>query len=256
MPDNVIRKTHCNRCGYSTNHLVLHEQTRQYEDEEVSTVCCEDVHSILQCHGCDDIHFVHFITETRCWDPEEDEVGSVPHKDEAPFISRGRYPPAMPRRCPEWVGDSQVLPQDIRDFLTEIYVARQNENLRLCALGIRSLIEQIMISKISDTGNLGLNINAFFSAGYVASGDQDHFRDKVIGVGDPAMHRTCTPEPQEIDTLLDIIEGLIASLFVHSERVRTVGAKMPARASKVTRLKVIGSPALDADLPGLSRGST
>ena len=148
-------------------------------------------HSLLTCCGCDEIHY---LFEAKEWELSGD------NEEQLILFHMKRYPPAITRRHPEWLRD-RVMPNDIRDFLTEIYVARQNENLRLCALGIRALIEQIMLRTIADTGKLGLNIDAFFAAGYVAPRDQDHFRRKVIGVGDAAMHRGYTPEPQEIERL-------------------------------------------------------
>jgi hypothetical protein len=182
-------------------------------------ICGGGSYSMVRCCGCDDIHY---LSET--WFSEDtDEYGR-------PNIDAKRYPPAMTRRHPEWLNDwLSPLPGDIRDLLQEIYISLHNNNLRLCALGIRALVEQLILTKISDTGKLGKNITAFFEAGYVAPKDQDQFRDKVIEVGNAAMHRAYTPVYDDIGTLLDITEVLIATIFVHPERARELGKGMPTR---------------------------
>ena len=130
-------------------------------------------------------------------------------------------------------GLSLSVPLEIANFLTEIYSALDNENLRLCALGIRALIEQVMISQVGEQGSLGKNVDAFFAAGHVASRDQGNFRSAIIGVGDAAMHRGYTPKVEDIHILLDISESLIASIFVHPERAKNVAAQIPPRSKKL-----------------------
>jgi len=227
VEDQKSRRLHCNECGRLTNHTILHEVTDHWSDAiEIGENREESIegggtYSTVKCLGCDTISY---LTET--WFSEETEPNG------RPIVNTKRYPPSMARRHPEWFTNLLSLPLEIREFLGEIYVALQNGTLRLCALGIRALIEQTMVAKVGDAGTLGANINAFLNAGYVAQQDYKLFREKVVGLGDAAMHRGYTPASEDIHTLLDITEALIASIYVHPHRAARMGKDMPSRARK------------------------
>jgi hypothetical protein len=259
MADSNLRRVHCNRCGNYTNHFVLHQEICKLPEDDGPSEY--GTYSMLKCCGCEDIHY---LSETWCSEASDGEASKTAMIDkvialmgDAPTmatiatiaaiewqyaidITTRRYPPAMSRRHPDWwYGFSAYLPKDINDFLKEIYVALHNDSLRLCALGIRALIETIILEKIpEDTGKLSRNIDAFFAAGYVAPNERDQFRDKVIELGNAAMHRSYKPESRDVYFLLDITESLIASIFVHPIRARNVGTKMPSRPSKVLRFPI------------------
>ena len=103
-----------------------------------------NTYSTTKCLGCDTISY---LTET--WFSQETEP------DGQPIVKAKRYPPSMARRHPEWFTNVLSLPPNIREFLQEIYVALQNGSLRLCALGTRALIEQIIVTKVGDRGDSG-----------------------------------------------------------------------------------------------------
>jgi len=225
--ERSARKSHCNSCNRDTNHLVLHaEVAESWEDVgEQGRIGGGGTYSTLQCRGCGSITF---LSET--WFSED-----VDPEDGTYDITIQQWPPKPKygRPRPSWMwGLSLSVHLEVANFLTEIYTALDNENLRLCALGIRALVEQIMIGQVGEQGSLGKNIDAFFAAGHVASRDQGHFRSTLIGLGDAAMHRGYTPKVQDIHTLLDMTESLIASIFVHPERAENVRARIPPRGGQ------------------------
>ncbi len=126
--------------------------------------------------------------------------------------------------------EALYVPLEIRELRQEVYVALQNGSYRLCALGARALLEQIMVAKVGDAGSLGSNIAAFLAGGYVAQQEHEAFRGKVIELGNAAMHRGYTPGLADIHTLLDITEALIATIYVHPRRVIQMAQDMPPRA--------------------------
>jgi Domain of unknown function (DUF4145) len=99
-------------------------------------------------------------------------------------------------------------------------------------LGVRALIEEVMIAKVGDRGGLGDNIEAFLKAGHVAEQDHKLFKEKIVEIGNAAMHRGYNPTLQDIETLLDITESLIASIYVHPYRVAQMAQGMPPRTSR------------------------
>jgi hypothetical protein len=114
----------------------------------------------------------------------------------------------------------------------EIYVAIHNKSYRLAAIGIRALIEQLMISCVGDKGSIGKNIEAFFAAGHVAEADQEQFKTKLIEAGHAAMHRGYAPDLPAINTLMDLAEALIASIVIHpgaAANLKIPGKLLPAK---------------------------
>ena len=150
-------------------------------------------------------------------------------EDGSPITTETRYPPSLKRRHPEWLNEFFGLPTDIRDFLKEIYIAFQNANYTLCALGVRALLERMMIERVGDQGTLGKNVTKFIEDGYIASAFADDFRKKVIEAGNAAMHRGYTPDASDIGALLDIVEGVVATTFIHPNRISKLAKRIPSR---------------------------
>ena len=88
------------------------------------------------------------------------------------------------------------------------------------------------MQKFETAGSLGANIEAFLNAGYVAQQDHKLFKEKVVELANATMHRGYTPAPEDIHTLLDITEALVASIYVHPHRVARRGQGMPPRVQR------------------------
>ncbi|HEY3910357.1 MAG TPA: DUF4145 domain-containing protein [Stellaceae bacterium] len=225
MTETKIKQLHCNTCGRANNHIILHQESTKWtdyaglerEEYEISGGC---TYKMLKCLGCDDVHF-----RTLSWFSEDTNAYGAPN------IQKNRYPPAISRRRPPWTtGHLQLmLPADIHHFLEEIYISLQDNSLRLTVLGIRALLEQIMVEKVGDHQTLGQNVDAFLQAGYVAPQSHEIFRKSLIEAGNAAMHRGYNPLSDDVDTLLDVTESLVASIYVHPKRAAEVRKKIPQR---------------------------
>lgn len=95
-------------------------------------------------------------------------------------------------------------------------------------MGIRALLEQIMIEQVGDKRTIGENAKAFIDAGYIAPKFQDIFRENLIDSGHAAMHRNYKPSTEDLMTLLDITEGLISQIYVQPKRAQDL--KIPKRS--------------------------
>jgi hypothetical protein len=214
----------CNLCNHVTRHRALFKETFKSDDQlDWGTVITWwDTYQLLQCMGCDTVQLKH----EHSFSEECDETGK-------PRIQTVFYPSRISRSKPAWLGSIDgpfwMGDSEIEQLLEEIYVALHSNSLRLAALGIRALVEYIMIDKIGDNGSIGENITKFFDAGYVAPNDQTTFRDNVIEAGHAAMHRGYTPNPDDLRTLLDIAENLIAAIYIHPERAKKLGKRIPSR---------------------------
>jgi Domain of unknown function (DUF4145) len=101
-------------------------------------------------------------------------------------------------------------------------------------MGIRALIEQMMIHKAGDKGSFAKNLDAFQQAGYVSLVQRDALND-ILDAGHATIHRAYEPKAKDIQIALDITEGIIAAIFVHADAAKKVSERVPARRKTTDR---------------------
>jgi hypothetical protein len=223
MPDaKKVIKAHCNNCGPHRNHSVLFEREVRWDDDDIP-ISGGDHHYMLSCNGCDRITF-----RTDSWNEfEADDAGQ-------PETRSTYYPPAISRKEPEWVTSSDspffLDTGPIPRLMKEIYSAVQNDSRALAVMGVRALIEHIMIEQLGDSGSIGSNVDRFIAEGYIARKAEALFREYLIESGHAAMHRAYFPKPTDISALLDIAESIIETIYIHPYRAK--GEAIPPRKQR------------------------
>jgi hypothetical protein len=221
--DPEDRRLHCNQCLRDTNHGVLYSRAEKWaeEFEDGFAIDGSDTYSLVLCRGCDSIRMVHEHWFSEDWD------------DEGPVQYRSYYPPNVIRSAPEWLAEGlPAKSRELRELIGEIYKAVAVSAFRIAAMGIRALVERVMIDKVDDQGSFEKNIPKFFEAGFVAGHQQKMFRDILIEAGHAAMHRPWEPSSEDINTLLDIVEAMIKAIYVVPAKAGKVAKSIPPRAPK------------------------
>jgi Domain of unknown function (DUF4145) len=113
-------------------------------------------------------------------------------------------------------------------LLDEIYTAVGGGQYRLAAMGIRSLLEQVMIAKIGDRGSFSKNLDHFHELGYISLVQRDALT-ALLEARHAVTHRSFHPTERDLDTLLDIIERLLAAIYTHSDTAETLAKRVPPR---------------------------
>jgi hypothetical protein len=114
------------------------------------------------------------------------------------------------------------------ELFLEIYQAVSGGQLRLAIMGVRALIEQVMIHKVGDNGSFAKNLDAFQQAGYVSLVQRDALSD-ILDAGHATIHRAYEPKAKDIQIALDITEGIMAAIFVHADAAKKLSERVPAR---------------------------
>jgi hypothetical protein len=174
--ENVIW-AHCNRCGQGTNHDLIGI------DKQENDVDAEyELYEMLRCRGCNTV--------------------TMRHTDTTYYTDHPRivyYPPVIARRAPDWVTgvlslySDVIVPEQISALMREIYTAVQNDSRRLVAMGIRTVVEIVMIEKVGERNNFKLLVDAFQNAGYLSL-RQAGTLDSILEVGHAAIHRGWEPK--------------------------------------------------------------
>ena len=203
----------CSSCLRTTAHRVLHEEANRDEDRI-------ETFGMLRCCGCGSISLGR---QTRF----------IPDGD----LEYTYYPSPVSRKRPDW-----VLPLTIGigaakgsgalgALLFEVYQAVDGGQFRLAAMGIRALLEQVMIAKVGDHRTFNEKLDAFQKEGYISFLQRDAMR-ATLDVGDATMHRAFQPTEEEIKVALDIVEGVFAPIFAHNEKAAKLADRVPPRAPK------------------------
>jgi Domain of unknown function (DUF4145) len=100
------------------------------------------------------------------------------------------------------------------ELFEEIYAAVRGGQYRLAGMGIRSLLEQVMISKVGDQGDFRKNIDAFHQNGFISLVQRDAM-SAILDAGHAVTDRLFKPTVRDLNTALDITEGIFAAIYVH-----------------------------------------
>jgi hypothetical protein len=211
-----LMMAHCNACGGTRRHEVLHSERSTWEDyDEDDTPMAQgwDQYDMLRCRGCDEVRLRHTSYSSV------DGASAVRY-----------YPPSISRRTPRWAAMALFhgIPEVVGDLIGEIYVAVQNDSPRLAAMGIRALLEHVMIEKVGDLGKFGRHVQAFQQAGYLPA-KQAESLETILDAGHATIHRSWKPAKGDIQTLLDITESIIETVYIHGRRVEALRKRVPAR---------------------------
>jgi len=221
--DTEVISSYCNVCLGERTHKVLHEERNRWDQdlgEGFSIEGC-DTYYLCKCCGCGHIHL-----RNDSWFSEDTDA------DGRPRIRTAYYPSQTFRREPFWLltlrqDDPEPL-QAVSELLLEIYKALRTDSPRLAAMGIRALTEHVMVDKVGDNGTFKENLQKFLEKGFISS-IQKKYLESVIELGHAAMHRSYCPEKEDIVSILDIIESVLETVYVTSNKLLEIENRIPKR---------------------------
>lgn len=214
----------CGECRTKTNHEILHsvKKTATYEFvDELGYLSWRGEYQIVQCKGCDTISY-----RTDSWfsESEDPEMGFD-----------GVTITLYPERNPD---DRKILffadiPDNIEPIYYEIIESFNKQLYLLCAGGIRAIIEGtckylgiengVVPETHSNSGkaekknNLQGKIYGLLSAGKIRDQEAE-FLHEVRFLGNRTLHELKTVGKEELALSIDIVEHILASIFIISEK--------------------------------------
>jgi Domain of unknown function (DUF4145) len=194
----------CSHCLRETHQNVLHLIT-QVLDDWVSA----EVYKLLECAGCHNISMANY----SFYDGVFREC-----------YRKRYYPSPAMRKAPSWRSE---LPLGAGLF-DEIYEAVGGGQHRLAVMGIRALLEQVMISEVSDHGTFEKNMNAFCEQGYISTRQRDAM-NAILDAGHATTHRRFNPNKGDVSTALDITENILSAIYVNGEAATRVAERVLPR---------------------------
>jgi hypothetical protein len=218
-----IEREYCKRCDGGTNQEVIGYSHRFERDPYMEESSQHIIHEMLRCRGCDTV----IMREHREIEREDIPPSVIYYADgTSSEIYFKRLANELNRRNkPAWLG--KELPLLVQSLVNEIYSALDNGLFRLTAMGIRSMLENVMKERVGDRPFKVL-VDEFQKAGYLST-RQALSLDAIIEAGHATIHRGWEPTREDIDTLLDITESLIETVYLHEDRARELDKRVPRR---------------------------
>ena len=183
-----------------------------------------DSYEMLKCCGCSSIKLRHVEWCSEYYDEQGNTIPRTLY-----------YPPAAFRPHPRWFVDLMLEVSfkdgNLHDLLSEIYVALRNDQRALAAMGVRALLENVMVEKVGDKGSFSANLKAFETEGYVSRIQRERL-DTIFEAGHAAMHRLYKPSKADLITLVDIAESVVESIYIHHSKVERLKKGIPPRVPK------------------------
>ncbi len=225
--DKVIWE-HCNHCSGKKKHEVLYHKEIKWSENlsEDFSIDGSNIYDLLQCLGCESVQLRHQSWFSEDCDPRTGR----------PEVTIRQYPPPTFRPSPSWLSDLLLsnIDESIEGFILEIYIALQNNAPRLAVLGIRALLETIMIDKIGDQGTFVENVNVFEKEGFISK-KQKEVLEPILEAGHAAMHRGYKPNKNEVARLMDVTENIIETIYVNEQRIKGLSDKIPPKKRRAKK---------------------
>ena len=213
-------RVHCNSCGRETKHAIRCAYTTVQEDfikeagENGIAFEVKESFETLQCLGCEEIAVRQSL--------EHEAYGVV-----APQF----YPPRISRRTPPW---KDKLPQIILAVVDEVYRALQADSPILATMGARTIIDLVILDKVGDVGTFGEKLEALEGQGYVGRRNRE-FISAALETGSAAAHRGISPNIDDLNRVMDIVESLLESTYVLEEAAKRLRHMTPLRPNRGKR---------------------
>jgi len=213
-------KIYCNKCQQETWHDILFFKDYRWSDDEYPIDGGGD-YTVAECRGCESVSY-----QERSWFSEDVKP------DGTLDITVGRYPPKTLRSKPAWFGNLQLQKlfddDDFMQLFNEIYIAMQNNCKSLAIMGIRALLERIMIENCSDQGTFQKNLDKFEEKGFI-SAIQKEAIVSVLEVGHATIHRAFDPKLEDLISALDITENIVESIYVNKTKAKRIIKNVPKK---------------------------
>lgn len=217
-------RVHCRFCGGEPrNHSVVTEHIERHESRD-GDITAWNTYQIIKCMGCDSVQFRQYETCTESWN---NSTGQLDEYDTYVF-------PDVVLRKHQPI-DATHFPADIAKMYLETVQCFNVGANTLAGGGLRATVEAICRDRNVQGSNLQVRINALVQQGVLAQAQADLLHEERY-VGNEALHEMNTPSDQDVRDGLEIVEGLLRTVYVlplHAARLqqRRIGGQSTGQSS-------------------------
>lgn len=216
-----LEKIFCNVCGNNQYHQVAAKHDRSSSEGKVEITRTAE---ILECCGCGHTtlrrkhHFSEYQYHPGDLDPDPQYVPKRNHRQE-----------------PAWLVS---IDDNMRAAFSETILAFNQEMLYLSAVGARTVLDMISVSKVGDIGVFEAKLRQLEKDNHITSPERERL-DVLAEVGNAAAHRGHKISIEDLGIIIDILEQTTHKLCITpeqdrelSEHAKRIGSNVPPRIRK------------------------
>lgn len=126
---------------------------------------------------------------------------------------------------PDWY---EFLDDAQKALILEIDSALSNKLKALSTIGLRTLLETVMVEKIGDIGTFAKKVERFTEEGYVTP-KMSEALSHVLDAGNASAHRAYFPSSEDLMTCARLVNHLIHGIYILRPSVEKVADNTPKR---------------------------
>jgi hypothetical protein len=189
-----------------------------------------DTGLILECCGCERVYF-----RRDYWFSEWDEVVDHPLTGQ-PMMQHGvqttYWPSEIARRRPKWLDVLRERDRSLGLLLDEMYSALDGDLRVLAAIGARTAFDRASeLLGVDPAIRFQEKLDRLGANGKISL-DEENTLEVLVNAGSAAAHRGWRPEPQELNTMIEVIESFIHRSFIVGDGIAKLKAAVPAKPTR------------------------
>lgn len=208
VSDGKIYKLDCSECKRKTNHTVKKSYREAWSVNDEGLAGLND-YTVVQCNGCDVLHFCKISSSNDDMEPIFDEKGNLTGVEYPDTFTL--YPAVFLKYEPMLTYRS--IPEDVRKVYRETFSALEAGLTKLSAIGIRTTLEQICIAKkIPSTLKLNKKIDKLYKNSII-NDDMKNLLHKVRIFGNSSAHESSHIHKADLLNAWASINSLIRYIY-------------------------------------------
>jgi len=135
------------------------------------------------------------------------------------------FPTDNQSAIPDWY---EGLDNVKKALIQEIDMSIANKLTALPTMGLRTLIESIMMDFVGDSRGFAGKLKRFEVEGFI-TGKHAAMIDKVLDAGNAAAHRAYFPNEEDLLTCVNVVRHLMEGLYILHPKLKKVAENTPPR---------------------------
>lgn len=226
-----IIKGHCPRCNGERKAYVRGRHEHRENATENGLVYSVTTGMVLECCGCEAIYF-----KEDFWFSEDVEDAFEPNGEHyyAPVVTTTYWPAPTKRQPPEWIDRVRGFDKDgtLANLISELYTALNSGLPVLAAIGARTVFDRTMeLLHVDPALTFEKKLDALVGMGKIGV-DERKTLDALTEAGNAAAHRGWKPSPDELSTIMDVIEAFLHRSFILGDAMSKLKAAVPPRQKR------------------------
>lgn len=146
-------------------------------------------------------------------------------------ISEGFFSTDDSSEKPKWLDE---LDDHKKHLIGEIDTALKSGLMALPTMGLRTLIDLVIVEHVGDKGTFKDKLAAFEKEGLVSPQQREQI-ETVLEAGNAASHRAYFPNKNDLQTCVDVIKHMMHGVYALHHRTKQLSNNTPKRPNASTK---------------------